>query len=454
MSYLAEQNIIGSLLQSPELIDEISQIVAPGMFSNEILRESYQEFLSGIDRHERVDLPILLERVPNDTHPQEVVMTELRTAMIQTQTTATVKSFAVALSNEFRAKALSDILGHIRAQPDTVNPDIETILREVEALRIADASHLKTLAEITEENKDNYFKDDGKPKIMTGMKQLDEILGGFDGGDLVLIGARPAVGKSAFAQQLSLYFAETLKLKVGYFNLEMQEKQIYERFVAAKSGIEITRIRRATRYTGDEEERFSRANEYLLKVKDIVISTGSKKISDIRAECRGQNFGIVIIDYLQLVKADSNYRGNRYAEVGQISHSAKALAMDLNIPVIALCQLNRAVEGRDTKEPSMSDLRESGDFEQDASTILLLWNTNKDDRSEKCIKVEKQRQGKNGRVSLRFDGDRMRFTEASGTPQRASQSQNKAFQREEPRKNRQEPQSDEFMEVPEGDMPF
>lgn len=415
MSYEAEQNIIGSLIRSPELLDTIVSIVTPEMFQNEILAKAYAEMLIGADAHEKVDLPLLLERVPGEQFNDKLVAEELKGALLATITTATLRNYAVTLSNEYRAQELKNILGTIRGRPDTVNNDIETLLTRVDALRLNDVTHLKTLAEITQENKDNYFKDDGKPKIMSGLRQLDEILGGFDGGDLVIIGARPAVGKSAFAQQLSMYFTEKLKLKVGYFNLEMQEKQIYERFVAAKSGIEITRIRRALRFMDDEKEKFDRANEYLMNVSNLVISTGSKKVSDIRAECRGQNFNVVIIDYLQLVKADSYYRGNRYAEVGQISHAAKALAMDLNIPVIALCQLNRAVEGRETKEPSMADLRESGDFEQDASTILLLWNKDKDDRSQKCIKVEKQRQGKNGKVDLRFDGNRMRFIEAEKT---------------------------------------
>lgn len=414
MSYDAEQNVIGSLIQRPELLDDVCSFLIPEMFKDEFMRNAYSEFLRGKDNNYKVDLPVLLERMPNDSYPREMIAEILRNAMVATLTTATFKSFAVTLSNEYRASQLMRVVQDVRGHPDTVNEDIEALSKAIESLRLNDTSKLKSLAEITEENKDKYFIDDGKPKIMTGMQQLDEILGGFDGGDLVLIGARPAVGKSAFASQLSMYFAEQLHLKVGYFNLEMQEKQIYERFVAMKSGIEITRIRRATRYLDDEEERFRKANEYLMTVKDIVISTGSKKISDIRSECRGQNFGVIIIDYLQLIKSDGSYKGNRYAEVGQISHSAKALAMDMNIPVIALCQLNRTVEGRETKEPSMSDLRESGDFEQDASTILMLWNTNKDDRSEKCIKVEKQRQGKNGRVNLKFDGNRMKFTEVWG----------------------------------------
>ena len=415
MNLEAEQNIIGSLLTHPECIAEIVNVIAPEMFVNEIYRRAYNEIRKGYENGITVDFPILCERIPDDNFTLEVVRGEIFTAIQNTYTSATVKSFAILLADEYRAKRLNEILKNIKVQPRTVNEDIDRMLVSLEALRYRSDSKLKTLAEITEENKDNYFKDDGNPKIMTGLRKLDEILGGFDGGDLVIIGARPAVGKSAFASQLALYFAEQLHLKVGYFNLEMQEKQIYERFVAAKSGIEITRIRRATRYLEGEKEVFDKANDYLMNVKDVVISTGSKRVSDIKSECKGQGFGVVIIDYMQLVKSDGSYRGNRYAEVGQISHSVKGMAMEMNIPVIALCQLNRAVEGRESKEPSMSDLRESGDFEQDASTILLLWNTDNDDRSKKCIKVEKQRQGKNGRVSLEFDGNRMKFIEAEYT---------------------------------------
>lgn len=413
MSYIAEQNVIGSLIQSPSLIDEVITILTPAMFKNEILRNAYVEFASGADQNQKVDLAILMERLPRDTLPVGVVMEELKSAIANTQTTSTCRSFAVTLSNEYRAKELKDFLSTIRSEADTVNDDIESILQRMESLRLNDVGHIKTLSEIVVENKDNYFKEDMKPKILTGLSKLDEILGGFDGGDLILIGARPAVGKSAFATQLAMYFAEQLNLRVGYFNLEMQEKQMYERFVASKSGIEITRIRRAIRFLDDEQERFDKANEYLMTVDKIFISTGSKKVSEIRSECRGHNFDVIIIDYLQLVKSDSYYRGNRYAEVGQISHATKALAMDLNIPVIALCQLNRASEGRDNKEPTMSDLRESGDFEQDASTILLLWNSSLENRYEKCIKVEKQRQGKNGKVDLEFDGNRMKFIEVN-----------------------------------------
>ena len=123
---------------------------------------------------------------------------------------------------------------------------------------------------------------------------------------------------------------------------------------------------------------------------------------------------------MQLIKSETTYRGNRAAEVGEISRSLKSLAMELNIPIIALSQLNRASEGRDTKEPAMSELREAGNIEQDASVIILLWNLDQDDRSKKGCKIEKNRQGECGKIVLKFDGNLMKFTETDQTVKEAS----------------------------------
>ena len=143
---------------------------------------------------------------------------------------------------------------------------------------------------------------------------------------------------------------------------------------------------------------------------NVLISTGSKTVGEIRAESRHQQFEVIIIDYLQLIKADRRY-SNRASEVGDISKAVKALAMELHIPIVLLSQLNRTSEIRDTKEPTMSELRESGDIEQDASNIILLWNVSEEDKKYKGLKVEKQRQGENMKEGLKFDGEHMRFEE-------------------------------------------
>ena len=238
---------------------------------------------------------------------------------------------------------------------------------------------------------------------------------------MIVIGARPAVGKSALVTQITSNLAKQGK-RIGFYNLEMQNKQVYERFVVSESGIGLTRLRRAIKFLGDEEERFNKANETLEKAENIVITSGgAKSVSDIRNESRHMDYDIIIIDYMQLLKAETTYRGNRAAEVGEISRAIKNLAMELNIPIIALSQLNRVSEMKETKEPTMAELREAGNIEQDASVIMLMWNIDASDRTKKGCKVEKNRQGNTGKVVMRFNGDLMKFEETNETVKEASE---------------------------------
>ena len=408
MNLLAEQNVIGSLLLDPESIGKI-QGLEPDMFGSELYGRMYLEFLRGYENGYQVNAVVLSAKITD--FPADMVQKEIRTCLEKTLTSVEVGSYAGIVTREYRAAQLDRILQSVKPDPESVDEQTGELINDLEALLDGRESQSKTLAEIARENKDRYFKDNEASRIYIGFPGLDDILGGLEGGDMIVIGARPGVGKSAFVTQVTTSLARSGK-RVGFYNLEMQEKQIYERFVVAESGIGLTRLRRAVRFLGDEEERFRRANEVLEKEERIVITTGSKAMSEIRGESRHMGYDVIVIDYLQLLRADKTYRGNRYAEVGAISKAIKALAMELNIPVIALSQLNRVSEARDTKEPTMSELREAGDIEQDASVILLMWNLSRNDPSRKGIKVEKQRQGRTGKLTLRFNGDLMKFEES------------------------------------------
>lgn len=408
MNMLAEQNVIGSLLLDSESIGKI-QGLEPDMFASELYGRMYLEFLRGYENGYQVNAVVLSAKITD--FPADMVQREIRTCLEKTLTSVEVESYADIVIREYRAAQLDRILQSVKPDPENVEEQTGELINDLEALLENRESQAKTLAEITRENKDRYFKDNEAQRLYIGFPKLDDLLGGLEGGDMIVIGARPGVGKSAFVTQVTTSLARSGK-RVGFYNLEMQEKQIYERFVVAESGIGLTRLRRAVRFLGDEEERFRRANEVLEKEDRIVITTGSKAMSEIRSESRHMGYDVIVIDYLQLLRADKTYRGNRYAEVGAISKAIKALAMELNIPVIALSQLNRVSEARDTKEPTMSELREAGDIEQDASVILLMWNLSKNDPSRKGIKVEKQRQGRTGKLTLRFNGDLMKFEES------------------------------------------
>lgn len=408
-STAAEIQVIGSIIIRNECVDEIN-FLKPDMFESANFGRLYATAVKLIREGFAVDVPVLLENVVDDVYPAYAAQEDLKQCVLETGTSATVKRYARIIFDEYRKRIFHKALNSITGDRKRIDEEIQELSDVLDTIRISGDIGSKPLPQIVRENKERYFKETDKPKVMLGLPKLDDILGGLEGGDLILIGARPAVGKSAFATQITSHFAKIGK-KVGYYNLEMQEKQVYERFVASRSGIELTRIRRAIAFQNDEEKRFREANEFLEQQTDIIISTGSKRISEIRADAKRQAFDVIIIDYMQLVKPDRTYGSNRYAEVGAISHAVKSLAMEMNIPVIGLCQLNRVSEAREDREPTMSELRESGDFEQDASVIMLLWNTDKDDRSKKCIKVDKSRQGKTGKVNLEFDGNTMRFTE-------------------------------------------
>lgn len=318
-----------------------------------------------------------------------------------------------ALIAEYKTRRLQQVLSRTVPAAGVVDMQISQLLQELEAMKENDTIKIHTLCEIVDDVSGGYFTEPDIEPLCVGMPKLDDIAGGLEGGDVIVIGARPAVGKSALVTQIALHLAGHKK-KVAFYNLEMSEKQVYERLVSAVSGIGLTRIRRAHSFLGDEKERFERANDEL-KQASLFIRSGPVSVSQIRNECKHLELDCIIIDYIQLLKADVRYQ-SRASEVGAISKAIKSLAMELNIPIIALSQLNRLSEARDNKEPTMGELREAGDIEQDASIILLMWNLVDD---KKALKVEKNRQGIRNSIVLRFDGDNMKFIETDETVKEA-----------------------------------
>lgn len=411
MSFIAEKNVIGSLLMDKDCMPEIYGILEPQMFTSELLGKVYHEYQRAYCRGYELTLPMIEQNLRSDVFPSELIMSELTQCLTDTMTSTTAKQNAIVVENDYKARRLNEIINSVKVSPSNLKCQIGAILKELEVLQSGRESNSKKLSEIVAENKDSYFREKEVKPLRVGFDKLDDLLGGLEGGDMIVIGARPAVGKSAFVTQITSNLAKQGK-RIGFYNLEMQNKQVYERFVVNESGIGLTRLRRAVRFLGDEKEKFDKANERLSKADNIVItSAGAKSVGDIKAESKHMDYDIIIIDYLQLLKADNTYRGNRTAEVGEISRAIKNLAMEFNIPIIALSQLNRVSTLKDDKEPTMSELREAGNIEQDASVIILMWNIDEDDKTKKGCKIEKNRQGECGKIVMRFNGDTMKFEE-------------------------------------------
>ena len=408
MSDLAEKTVIGCLLMDNKELHQIYDLLKPDMFQDPVLKEIYREIVKLYDIGQPANLVTVTQAVESESYTRECITQVLRDCALLPYTSTELKSYAESVVRDYKAEVFRNILTRTQVTAAGVEYQIADTIQELEALKRSEKNKSKKLTAIVSEYQDQYFQERKEEKLYTGFLKLDEITGGLEGGDVIVIGARPGVGKSAFTSQIILEMAKAGK-RIGFYNLEMSEKQVYERLLSNQSGIRLNRIRRAIQFLGDERERFERANKTLGKM-DILISSGTKSVSEIRNECRHQELDCIIIDYLQLVRADTRYQ-SRASEVGAISKAIKALAMELNVPIIALSQLNRTSEMRETKEPTMGELREVGDIEQDASIIILLWNLDNEDKTRKGLKVDKNRQGELGKIVYRFDGNEMRFQE-------------------------------------------
>ena len=408
----AEIGVIGCALIDNDSMYKVYNKLKPEMFSTEFCQDAFAEMLAMYDRGESINIISLSQALENHKWDPEMIAADLRECVTIAPVSIAITSYADAVVKDWRARETKKLFQEVSLRPCDIDNSIAEVLTKLEEIQGSKTVHSKTMKQIVVENKGNYFNEHvGEGLIKTGFYHTDDCLGGLEGGDITAIGARPGVGKSAIVTQMIGQMAEK-DYNIGYYNLEMNESQVYERFVSRMSEIGLTRVRRAKTFLGGEQEAFEKANSKLSEY-NITISTGAKSVSEIRAECRHQRYDVIVIDYLQLIKADRRF-SNRASEVGDISKAIKALAMELHVPIILLSQLNRASEARETKEPTMAELRESGDIEQDASNIILLWNLD-EDGVYKGWKIEKQRQGTHLKEVLKFDGDHMNFTERTET---------------------------------------
>ena len=284
---------------------------------------------------------------------------------------------------------------------------IETVLENVKNIMLA-----------------NRARDGELTGLSTGFEKLDEITLGLQKDNLIILAARPAMGKSAFAMNIAINAAtNNVKesgepISVALFSLEMSQEQIVQRMTAAQARVNLTNIQKGT-LTQKEMLLVESANDDLAALNVYFCDQGTVTVADIRAKCRKQKanggLDLVIIDYLQLINGSSK-GGNRQEEVGNISRSLKQMARELGVPVIALSQVSRKLEDREDKRPNMSDLRESGSIEQDADIIMFLYregyynkNTEKVSNLTELI-IAKNRGGVTGTLEFLFQGEYQLFT--------------------------------------------
>jgi len=272
---------------------------------------------------------------------------------------------------------------------------------------------------------DELHKSSGKMRgVPTGFADLDNILSGMQNSDLVVLAARPSVGKTAFALDIARHIAVQEKVPVGVFSLEMSKEQLVDRLLCAEAKVDSWKMRTGKLGNSDASDDFSRIGEAMGILSDaplFIDDSAASNVMEIRTKARRlqleHDLGFLVIDYLQLMEGSGSGRNsdNRVQEVSEISRALKGLARELNIPVLALSQLSRAVESRSPQIPKLSDLRESGSIEQDADVVIFIYreereNPDTDRKNIADILVAKHRNGPVGQIELFFNEGNISFS--------------------------------------------
>lgn len=408
MSLQAERNLIGAIILDQPIIKNIYGKLEPHMFTSSITSEIFRGILSLYSKNKNFDHSMIVLESETDKIHKALIVDELNICIRETVTSVGYQEFVNIILCDYKANKVSQLCKQ-PIVPKDINNQICDLITDLERLNENSQDVMLKMSDVVKNNKGKYFieKVDNSPK--TGIDSIDEIVH-MEANDLVIIGARPAVGKSAFATQMILNMAMTGKRGI-YYNLEMSEEQVYERMISNLAAIPLKRVKYATTFQGTEKERFEKANEILEKLPLQMVNEG-RNIKTIENEIRYAKIDYIVVDYLQLVQAKAQ---SRFEAVGEVSRRLKDIATQKKIPVIALSQLRREDAGskKENMMPTEQDLRESGNIEQDASIIMLLWNLDMTDRTQKGCYIAKNRQGETAIKRLEFKGSEMKFVDCN-----------------------------------------
>jgi replicative DNA helicase len=430
----AEQSVLGGLLLENEAIDRIADLLGPADFYRHDHRLIFEHIARLIERNKPADIVTVAESLENSAELSGVGGIAYLGALAQnTPTAANIRRYAEIVHERAVMRKLVEVGSGIAES--AYNPqgrDAQQLLDEAEAkiFQIAEGGRktsqgfldMKTILPKVADRIDYLYQREnqgGVTGVPTGFNDLDERTSGFQPGDLIIVAGRPSMGKTAFSLNIAENVALETKLPVAVFSMEMAATQLAARMIGSVGRLDQHRMRNGNL----EDEDWVRLTTALGKLNDapVFIDEGAGLSSfEVRARARRLHrqtgkLGLIVVDYLQLMTGAAGRQSeNRATEISEISRSLKALAKELDVPVVALSQLNRGLEQRTDKRPVMSDLRESGAIEQDADLILFIYrdevyNPDSQDKGTAEIIIAKQRNGPIGRVRLTFMGQFTRF---------------------------------------------
>ncbi len=423
----AEMSLLGAVLIDEETLADISEHVTPKDFYDKRHAHIYEGMMYLYEKHKPVDLLTLTDELKRKSRLEEVggsaYLTELTNYV---PTAAHAEAYAELVQQKAIRRRLIKASGDIAEMGYDEEHSTQELLEKAEAelFSVSDQStkqDLVSLENILTESFDRMeelHRNKGSLRgIRTGYRDLDNMTAGLQRSDLIVLAARPAMGKTTLVTNLAYNVATIAKQPVLFFSLEMSKEQLVDRMLADASGVDAWNIR-----TGNlSDEDFSKLSEAMGEMAEAPIyidDTPGVSVLEMRTKARRiaheQPLGLVIVDYLQLMQASGRSDGNRVQEVSEISRGLKLIARELNVPVIALSQLSRSVESRSPQIPQLADLRESGSIEQDADIVAFIYreayyNPDTDRENITDLIIAKHRNGPVGKVELYFHPERLRF---------------------------------------------
>lgn len=401
----SEIQVLGGMLLDSKYIPKVYDILSAEDFTDKGNGELYALITKTYSEHGGFNVGMI-------TRTPEIDKLIIRSAenTVSASTTISEAQVVKKYSNALKAaRIMSDYL------PDRINPaNVDTVIKDVlDKLSELTNNNSKTkLSRVGEGMLAAYYgrifeQDKSKYKVLTGFKQLDNILGGVWKSDMTVIAARPGVGKSAFAVNV-IYNLIKANKNTALYSFEMSKDQVLERILPLMSGVPLWRIRQGM--VQEDQQRPLAASAGTLNDLPLYICDDATTIQQMKIECRIRSIEVLVVDYLSLTPSEMRHTST-YERVSELARGFKQLAQQLNIPVIVLAQLNRQTEGRSSNKPALSDLRDSGEIEQAANQIIFLFEHNGD----LAVNVAKNRQGETGTVIMEFDKPVMRMRETERT---------------------------------------
>ncbi|HJN62073.1 MAG TPA: replicative DNA helicase [Candidatus Parcubacteria bacterium] len=426
----AEKSLLGSLMLDKNAVIKVADFLESRDFYKRTHQDIYLAIQELFEKGDPIDLLSVSTRLREKKKLEEVGANAYLTELINSVPTAAhVLSYAKIVQRKRILRDLIEASYEIGTIGYNETEDVDKLLDQAEQRIFSIAQHslsqnfipIKSTLEDAFKRIDELSKEGGKIRgLATGFSDLDNILAGLQKSDLIILASRPSLGKSSLALDIAKSIATREKIPVGIFSLEMSKDQIIDRLISSEAGVDLWKLRTGRLSDKGEENDFARIQEALgtLSESEIYIDDSvSANVLQMRAMARrlqaNKGLGLIIVDYLQLMEP-RNPNVGEVQQITEISRSLKGLARELNIPVLALSQLSRAVEQRTPQIPRLADLRQSGSLEQDSDVVLFIHREDRyrPDTSRKNIAdiiIAKHRNGPVGKVELYFDEQRVSF---------------------------------------------